>query len=61
MALLKTPSESVLMNVAGALGQLATNPDSCRLVRTSGGVEPLVNLLTGFVTILIRVSTVSLL
>jgi hypothetical protein len=38
--------EAVLTNVAGALAALAVNPDSCKLIRTSGGVEPLVKLLT---------------
>jgi len=39
-------SEAVQTNVAGALSALASNPDSCKLIRTSGGIDPLVQLLT---------------
>eukprot|EP00049_Salpingoeca_infusionum_P018505 m.357558 g.357558 ORF g.357558 m.357558 type:complete len:722 (-) comp17865_c0_seq1:200-2365(-) len=47
VALLSCSSEAVLTNVAGALGQLALDPEAGKQLRVSGGIGPLVNLLSG--------------
>lgn len=47
MALLTEQPEEVLVNVVGALGECAQNPPNRAVIRKSGGIQPLVNLLTG--------------
>jgi hypothetical protein len=37
----------VLVNVVGALGELAKDPPNRAAIRKAGGISPLVNLLTG--------------
>jgi hypothetical protein len=37
----------VLVNVVGALAECAKEPDNRTTIRKSGGISPLVNLLTG--------------
>jgi hypothetical protein len=39
--------EDVLVNVVGALGACAQTEDGRKGIRESGGITPLVNLLTG--------------
>ncbi|XP_048415957.1 outer dynein arm-docking complex subunit 2 isoform X2 [Stegostoma tigrinum] len=47
ISLLIGQPEEVLINVVGALGQLARDPVIRGAIRRSGGIDPLVNLLTG--------------
>jgi len=37
----------VLVNVVGALGEMAKDPPNRAIIRKTGGITPLVNLLTG--------------
>ena len=46
VALLRDQPENVLINVAGAIGDLAITPKSQKAIKGSGGVDPLVELLT---------------
>ena len=39
--------EDVLINVVGALSELASDPKCSKTIRTSGGIDPMINLLTG--------------
>ncbi|XP_046364085.1 outer dynein arm-docking complex subunit 2-like [Haliotis rufescens] len=47
VGLLHNQPEEVLVNVVGALGELAKDPPNRLQIRKSGGISPLVNLLTG--------------
>ena len=47
MGLLTDQPEEVLVNVVGALGECAQNPANRTTIRKAGGIQPLVNLLTG--------------
>lgn len=45
--MLNNQPEEVLVNVVGALAECAKEPDNRTTIRKSGGISPLVNLLTG--------------
>ncbi|XP_014775179.2 outer dynein arm-docking complex subunit 2 [Octopus bimaculoides] len=47
VALLSNQPEKVLVNVVGALGELARDPPNRQTIRKAGGITQLVNLLTG--------------
>ena len=47
MSLLNNQPEEVLVTVVGALGQCAQQPANRIVIRKSGGIPSLVNLLTG--------------
>lgn len=47
VGLLNNQPEEVLVNVVGALGELAKDPPNRMSIRKAGGISPLVNLLTG--------------
>eukprot|EP00053_Salpingoeca_punica_P004679 m.50322 g.50322 ORF g.50322 m.50322 type:complete len:1027 (-) comp12893_c0_seq1:261-3341(-) len=47
VGLLNSQPEEVLVNIAGALSELANNEKCRKSVRSSGGIEPLIRLLSG--------------
>ena len=47
VGLLRDQPEEVLINVVGALGELAKEQGNRSAIRKAGGIAPLINLLTG--------------